>query len=202
MEAAQVQTLKLPDRRVEVRDGAVLIDGLVVEDRTLVELIERRLERDLSAEETVKDAIEIGARVLDREATSAEVDFVKHQFERVSADIEREFADRAREVAERLQEQLERFLGEDGGAMSKALEAHTGELEEMIAENFGADRSTAVQHQLRDLIAKLLNESRQEQLRQFSAEDGHNPLFDFKAAVVREVKRSSDAHERDRKSVV
>ena len=196
MEAAQVKTLKLPDRCVEIRDGVVVIDGLVVEDRTLVELIERRLERDLSAEETVRDAVEIGARVLDREATSAEVDFVRHQFERVSADIEREFSDRAREVADRLQEQLERFLGEDGGAMSKALESHAEELEEMIAENFGADRNTAIQHQLRELIAKLLSESRQEQLRQFSAEDGHNPLFDFKSAVVREVKRTTEAHDR------
>jgi hypothetical protein len=191
-----VQKLRLLDRRVEVRDGAVFIDGLVVQDRTLVELIERRLERDLTAEETVTDAIEIGARVLDREATNVEVDFVKHQFERVSGEVERAFGDRAREVAEGLQAQFERFLGEDGGAMSKALEAHSGELEELVAENFGADRSTAVQHQLRELIAKLLNESRQEQLRQFSADDGHNPLSDFKAAVVREVKRSGDANER------
>lgn len=191
-----VQKLPLLDRRVEVRDGAVFIDGLVVEDRTLVELIERRLERDLSAEETVTDAIEIGARVLDREATNAEVDFVKHQFERVSSEVERAFGDRAREVGEHLQAQFERFLGEDGGAMAKALEAHAGDLEELVAEHFGADRSTAVQHQLRELIVKLLHESRQEQLRQFSAEDGHNPLSDFKAAVVREVKRSGEAHER------
>jgi hypothetical protein len=190
-----IQKLPIPESAVEVRDGAVFIDGLVVEDRTLCELIERRLEHDRSAEDTVRDAVEIGARVLDREATGAEVDLVKREFERVSAEVEHAFADKARETAEALQEQFEHFLGEDGGAMVKALEAHSGELGELVAEHFGVDRNTAVQHQLRELVTRLLNESRQELLRQFSAEDGHNPLADFKAGVVREVKRSVEAHE-------
>jgi hypothetical protein len=191
-----VTALQIGMRQVEIRDGAVVIDGLVVDDRTLVDVIERRLERDIGAEETVTDAIEIGARVLDREATSAEVDFVKHEFERVSTEVERAFADRARQLGESLQEQLERFLGEDSGAMAKALDSHAEELAELIAEHFGGDRSTAVQHQLKELVTRLLNESRQDLVRQFSAEDGHNPLSDFKAAVVREVKRSGEAHEK------
>jgi hypothetical protein len=191
-----VTALQLGTRQVEIRDGSVVIDGLIVDDRTLVDVIERRLERDIGAEDTVTDAIEIGARVLDREATSAEVDFVKREFERVSAEVERAFTDRARQAGESLQQQLERFLGEDSGAMAKALDSHADELAELIAEHFGGDRNTAVQHQLKELVAKLLNESRQELVRQFSAEDGHNPLSDFKAAVVREVKRSGEVNER------
>jgi hypothetical protein len=134
--------------------------------------------------------------VLDREATAAEVDFVKREFERVSTDVEHAFAERARQIAESFEQQFEHFLGEDGGAMAKVLEAHAGELGELIAANFGGDRNTAVQHQLRELVAKLLNDSRLELLRQFSAEDGHNPLADFKAAIVREVKRSGESHDR------
>jgi hypothetical protein len=191
-----VTTLQIGMRQVEIRDGVVVIDGLVVEDRTLVDLIERRMERNIDPEETVTDAIEIGARVLDREATSAEVDFVKHEFERVSAEVERAFTDRARQLGESLQEQLERFLGEDGGAMAKALDAHADEVAELIAEHFGGDRSTAVQHQLKEVVTRLLTESRHDLVRQFSAEDGHNPLSDFKAAIVREVKRSGEAHEK------
>jgi hypothetical protein len=45
-------------------------------------------------------------------------------------------------------------------------------------------------------MSKLLTESRLELVRQFSAEDGHNPLSDFKAAIVREVKRAGEAHEK------
>ena len=191
-----IQKLPLRESFVEIRDGAVFIDGLLVQDRTLVELLERRLEADLSADDTVRDALEIGARVLDREATRAEVDFVKHEFERVSTEVEHAFADRAKETSEQLQEQFEHFLGDDGGALAEVLDAHADETAELIAQHFGDDRSTAVQHQLRELVSKLLNESRQELVRQFSAEDGHNPLSDFKAAVVREVKRSGESHEK------
>jgi hypothetical protein len=194
MEAAQ--TLQLHQRAVELREDGVHIDDLLISDGTLIELVERRLERQIEPEETVRDAIEIGARVLDREATGAEVDFVKREFERVSTEVEHAFAERARQIAESFEQQFEHFLGEDGGAMAKTLDAHSGELEELIAQNFGGDRNTAVQHQLRELVAKLLNDSRHELLRQFSAEDGHNPLADFKAAVVREVKRSGESHDK------
>ena len=171
------------------------IDGLVVEDRTLAELIERRLEQGVAAEETAADALEIGARVLDREATGAEVDFVKREFEKLAGEVERSFADRARAVAEHMERQLEQFLGEDSGAMARALDAHSDELEELVAQHFGADRSTAVQHQLREGMTKLLQESRADLLRQFSAQDGHNPLAEFKAAVVRELRTAREKDE-------
>ncbi len=190
MEAAQ--TLPLARHAVEVRDGRVVIDGLVIDDRTVVELVESRVEQGIDADESVRDAMEIGARVLDREATQAEVDFVRREFERASTEVEKAFAERAERVAGELEEQLEQFLGADGGAMSKALESHADDLSELIATNFGGDRSTAVQHQLRELVAKQLQESRQDLLRQFSAADGHNPLADFKASVVREIKASTD----------
>jgi hypothetical protein len=186
MEAARTLHLTYASgARIEGR--TLVIDGLTVEDRTVVDLVERRLEQGVAAEETVNDALEIGARVLDREGTAAEVDFVRREFERVSGDVERAFTDRARGVSEALEKQLEQFLGQDGGAMTKALDDHSEELTDLIGTHFGADRTTAVQHQLRDVVAKLLQESRQDLLRQFSAQDGHNPLADFKTAVVREM---------------
>src|ERR687894_822522 len=135
MEAAL--SLQIHHSRVEVRGGAVEIDGLVVDDRTLAELVQRRLEQGVGGEETVTDALEIGARVLDREATGAEVDFVKREFEKLSGEVERSFADKARAVAEDMQKQFERFLGEDSGAMTKALDSHSEELGELIARHFG-----------------------------------------------------------------
>jgi len=194
MEAAR--TLQFPGQSVEIRGDAIVIDSLVVEDRTLVELAERRLEREIAALETVTDALEIGARVLDREATGAEVDAIRRELERASAEAEHSFAERARTIAEGLEKQFERFLGEDGGAISKILDAHADELAELVASNFGGDRSTAVQHQVKEIVAKALTDSRQDLLRQFSAQDGHNPLADFKSAVVREVKRSGESHDK------
>jgi hypothetical protein len=191
-----VHKLQFPDQSVELRGSAVVVDNLVVEDRTLVELVERRLEREISALETVTDALEIGARVLDREATSAEVDAVRRELERVSAEAEHSFAERARTIGDGLEKQFEHFLGEDGGAISKVLDTHSDDLAELVAKHFSGDRSTAVQHEVRDLVAKALTESRHDLLRQFSAEDGHNPLADFKTAIVREVKRSGESHDK------
>ena len=190
-----VRHIHVPDSKVEVRGDAVLIEALLVADRTLAELVARRLERDVPAAETVTDAIEIGARVLDREATGAEVDLVRSEFERVSADVERSFADRARGVAEQLEKRLQEFLGAEDGAMAKALDAHSGDLAEQLAQHFGGERNTAVQHQIKETTSKLLQESRQDLLRQFSAEDGHNPLAEFKAAVVREMKHHRQSSE-------
>jgi hypothetical protein len=194
MEAAQ--TLQLHKEHVAVREDGVFIDGLFVGDRTLVDLIQHRLEREIPAEETVVDALEIGARVLDREATGAEVEAIRRELERASTEAEHAFAERARKIEESFVEQFERFLGKDGGALAKVLDAYTDELAELVAQHFGGDRSTAVQHQVKELVAKVMSDSRQDLLRQFSAEDGHNPLADFKAAVVREVKRSGEANEK------
>ena len=181
---------------VSVRGDEILIERLAVEDRTLVELIERRSARDIPAEETVANALEIGARVLDREATGAEVDAIRRELERASAEAEHAFAERARRIGEGLEQQFERFLGEDGGAMAKVLDSHADEVAELIAQNFGGDRNTAVQHQVKEIVAKGLTESRQDLLRQFSAQDGHNPLADFKASIVREVKRTGESNEK------
>jgi hypothetical protein len=190
MEAAL--TFPISRARVEVRGGAIHIDGLAIDDRTLAELVERRLEQGVTGEETVRDALEIGARVLDREATGAEVDFVRREFEKLSGEVERSFAEKARGVAEQMQGQFERFLGEDSGAMTKALDAHADELGELMARNFGGERNTAVQHQIRELTVRTLKESHADLLRQFSAQDGHNPLADFKGAVVRELKAAGE----------
>src|SRR3712207_6733270 len=122
MEAALSLHVNTP--HVEVRDGRVEVDGLVVDDRTLADLVVRRLEQGVAGEETVTDALEIGARVLDREATAAEVDFVRREFEKLSGQVDRTFSDKARTIVEHMQKQFERFLGEDSGAMAKALDAH------------------------------------------------------------------------------
>jgi len=81
--------------------------------------------------------------------------------ERASAEAEHAFAERARVIGERLEKQFEHFVGEDGGAVSKVLDAHGDELAELIARHFGGDRNTAVQHQVKEIVAKSLQESRQ-----------------------------------------
>ena len=55
--------------------------------------------------------LEVGARVLDREQTAADVEFVKAEFERTARALDAEFVDRARRVSERLDARSTRSSG-------------------------------------------------------------------------------------------
>ena len=80
--------------------------------------------------------------------------------------------------------------------MAKVLEAQGGGARGVDRPTLRGRRNTAVRRQVKEIVAKSLNDSRQDLLRQFSAEDGHNPLADFKAEVVREVNRWGDSRDR------
>ena len=98
MEAA----LTLPIAHVRVAGGRLCIDGLIVDDECAVRLVAERLDARDDPARLVADAIEIGARVLDREQTGANADFVKAEFERAARELDAAFVERARKVAERL----------------------------------------------------------------------------------------------------
>ena len=119
---------------------------------------------------TVPDAIEIGARVLDREQAGANAEFVKTEFERASREVEREFTDKARTVAEYFGQKVDEVFGEDDGQLAKELE-----------RLFGDGSSASVQNRVREVVAEALAKSREDLVRQFSAADDRNPLADFKA---------------------
>src|SRR5215213_6338492 len=140
----------------------LVIEELVIEDDRTARVVRERAEAGQKPAQTVRDAVEIGARVLEREGAAAEVDYVRA-----------EFGKHAGEVAERL---------------VKALDSGNEMLSEEIAKSFGADRQGTVQHQIKEMLDQSAEAQRQIIARQFSAQDGSNPLFDFKDAVVRVLK--------------
>ena len=73
----------LPFSTVSVRNGRLAIDSLLVDDETVVRLASEA--EDPAA--LVRDALTIGARVLDREQTSANADFVRAEFERSAREL-------------------------------------------------------------------------------------------------------------------
>ena len=124
--------------------------------------------------QAVRDAVEIGARVLDREQAGANAEFVKAEFERPPRELNGQFTDRApgRGV---LQRPVAEVFGEENGQLAKEL------------EKLFSDGSTAsVQNRVRERSAETLAKSREDLMKQFSAADGPNPLADFKAAAVRD----------------
>jgi hypothetical protein len=185
MEASEKpqQELDLADAAVRALDDRLVIESLTVSDARAARVVRERAEAGQPPPKTVADAIEIGARVLEREGLASEVDYVQREFERTASQVRREFGDQAGNLAERVEEQLERVFGGESGMMARALDAHAEELAEQVARHFDPERQTAVQNQVRELVASSLQDSREALVRHLSSDDGSNPLADFKAGV-------------------
>jgi hypothetical protein len=173
MEAATT----LPFAQVRVIADRLHVDGLVVADECAV-----RLARDSqNPAGLVEDALAIGARVLDREQTAADAEFVKAEFERAARDLDREFVERARVVAERLDAKVDAVFGADDGEVTK-----------LLARHFGDESTVAVQNRVKSLLAEAKVEIREDLRKQFSADSDDNPLANFQSAIVRQMREHSE----------
>jgi hypothetical protein len=182
MEAAT--PLRIP--HVHVFGDRLVVDGLQVDDPVAVRVAREREEAGESASRVVTEAIEIGARVLDREQTAVQTDFVKAEFERQAREVETVFTDKARIVAEHFGRKVDEVFAEESGSLNKALVRH-----------FGDESNEAVQHRVRALVDQVMREAQQNMLKQFSASDGSNPLADFKQAAVQQLRAGADSQERN-----
>jgi methyl-accepting chemotaxis protein len=171
--------------QVRVVGDRLRIDGLVVDDECVVRLARDREEAGEDAARLVRDAVEIGARVLDREQTGANAEFVKHEFEKAARELDAAFVDRAKAVADRLDAKVDEVFGADNGHVTKALARH-----------FGDESSTAVQHRVKALVGDVMTASRQDLLRLFSSADDANPLADFKAMARHSMRDAAERQEK------
>src|SRR5215207_2389269 len=171
----------LRQAHVRVMGDRVAIDGLLVDDECAVRLVREREERGDDPVRTVLDAVEIGARVLDREQAGANAEFVKAEFEKAAHDLNSQFTDRARQFAEFFNDRIDKVLGPENGHLNREL------------EKLFSDGSTAsVQNRVRELVNHELTRSRDDLMKQFSAADGANPLADFKAGTIRVLKAAEE----------
>jgi hypothetical protein len=154
----------LPLARVHVVNGRLAIDWLTIGDETAVRLA---AERD-DPTRFVVEAIEIGARVLDREQTGANAEFVRAEFEKTARELDSAFVDRARAVAERLDQKVDEVFGPEHGHVTKALARH-----------FGDESSSAVQHRVKAVLTEVSAQMREDVRKQFSADNDSNPLAVF-----------------------
>jgi Uncharacterized protein conserved in bacteria (DUF2130) len=167
MEASEKPQLPLDpghpgDGIVRALGDRLVVERLEVEDERAAQVVRERADAGHSPAQTVRDAIEIGARVLEREGAAAEVDYVRAEFER---------------HASALRERL-----------GRTLESGEQQLAERIAQSFDTDREGSVQKEIERLLAGALEEQRTALLRMFSADEGANPLHDFKGAMIRAFK--------------
>ena len=171
-----------PLRKASVRTlgDRVVADGLVIDDECAVRLVREREERGDDPVRLLVDAVEIGARVLDREQAGANAEFVRHELEKVTRSTDQMLGERTREVSEALARKVEEAFGAESGHVTKVLERH-----------FSDDSSAAVQNRVRQVVSESLAQVQQSLVRQFSSADAHNPLADFKQGVVRSVHQAA-----------
>jgi myosin heavy subunit len=166
---------------VRVIGDRVAIDGLVVDDECAVRLVREREQNGDDPAKTVTDAVEIGARVLDRHQAGANAEFVKAEFEKASRDVQHEFTEQARTIAQFFESQFAAVFGEEDGQLAKELE-----------RRFGDGSATSVQNRVREAVSEALAKSREDLMKQFSSADGNNPLADFKAGTIRVLKAAEE----------
>lgn len=174
MEAASVP---LHPASVRITGDVVRVDGLVVDDPRAVTLVRESADAVVA----VREAIEVGARVLSQAQTAANTDFVKHEFERAARELDAEFVDRARRVAERLDQKVDEAFGPEDGHVAKAL-----------AKHFADGSAEAVQHKVRAAVAEVATKMREDLVRQFSSDSDANPLAGFQKASLALMRQSAD----------
>lgn len=165
--------------------GRLVIEHVVVDDPVAADLVRERTDAGEDPVRVISDAVEIGARVLSREQASMNADFVRTEFEKASREVESAFTDKARVVAEFFGAKVDEVFAPDNGHLRKELERH-----------FGEGSSSAVQHQLRQVMTEVAARMREDMLRQFSSADASNPLADFKAAHLRVMHASAETQQR------
>src|SRR5918997_968716 len=182
MEAAT----QLHQPHVTVQGDRVEIDGLVVVDETLA----RVLREAADSAEVATDALEIGARVLDREQTAANAEFVRTEFEKVARTVEDAFGERARVAADQLGEKLDDVFDPERGQLARSL-----------TELFSDGSSKAVQNRTREMVGELLRGSREDLLKLFAAGDGSNPLAALGERMVDEI-RAAERRQREGQQIL
>ena len=180
----------LPFSQVRTHAGRLWIDGLVVDDASAVRLAREREQHGEDVSRLVLDAIAIGARVLDREQTGANADFVKAEFEKAARELDTAFVERARLVAERLDKRIDDVFGPENGHVTKALERH-----------FGDDSSVAVQNRVKALLGEVGVQMREDLRKQFSSADDSNPLATFQRMAIGAMRDNAQAQSQQLKAM-
>ncbi len=167
--------------QVRLLGDQLLIEALTVDDEATVTLAREREAAGESLDELVSQAIEIGARILQREQTASDTEFVKAEFERQAHEVEQQFNESAQKVSEGLREKIDATFDADAGLLPKLLDQH-----------FGENSSTAVQNQVKALVEEMLRMHREALTKQFTADDESNPLIQFQKLTTEIIKQASD----------
>jgi Uncharacterized protein conserved in bacteria (DUF2130) len=175
MEASEKQLDLTPstqaDGTVRVLEDRLVIEAMTVTDERAARVVRERAEGGRPPVDTLAKAIEVGTRIIDDQATAANVDYVRRE--------------------------LQSGLGELSKELEETLEGGSHQLAEQIAVAFGADRSGSVQQQIRDIVAKASEQQKLEITRMLAAEDKSNPLVAVQSRLGKALLESEERHRQE-----
>ncbi len=174
-------TEQLTTEVVTLTGDELRIDGLTVDDHATVDLAREREAAGASLTELIVQAIEIGSRIIVREQTASDTEFVRAEFERQAREVEQQFTQSAEQVSAGLKERID-----------AAFATETGELPKLLEQHFGANSNSAVQNQVKALVEELLRSHREALTKQFTANDESNPLAQFQQQTTGIIKQAID----------
>ncbi len=167
--------------QVRLLEDQLLIDGLTVDDEATISLAREREAAGESLDQLVSQAIEIGARILQREQTASDTEFVKAEFERQAHEVEAQFNESAQKVSDTFKKQIDATFDADAGLLPALLDRH-----------FGENSNSAVQNQVKALVEEMLRAHREALTKQFTADDESNPLIQFQKLTTEIIKQASE----------
>ena len=176
MEASERPQLRLDsgaDGTVRLLEDRIVVESLTISDEDAARVIRQRAQAGEEPARTIRRTVEIGARVLDREDTHVEVDFVRREYERAMEEHRRETERLNRDLAQRVEAEIRGAFGDAAvkGTLGQALDAHVGELADLVDGAFG-DGTDAVPRKIQELVERRNREF----LDRLSADDDLNPL--------------------------
>jgi hypothetical protein len=160
-----------PGASVRAIEGRLVVERLTVDDARAARVVRERAQAGHPGPETVTKAIEIGTRVLDSEATAANVDYVRRELEAGLGELDRKL----------------------GGTLEEGAEA----VAEEIAARFGAERNDSVQSQIKEIVTTASRQQREELLQALTAEDGSNPLVAMQVRIGKKVVETEERHRQE-----
>jgi hypothetical protein len=162
---------------VRVAGDRIVVDHLVVNDETAVELARRH--PDPGA--LLVDAIAVGARIIAREHASADVEVLRQELARATEAAARSIEQGATAVNEQLAAKVTQLFGADSGEVTKVL-----------AKYFSDDSTGAVQNRVRAAIEEVLAKSRDDLRKQFASDSDDNPLAIFQRTQLAVIKQTGE----------
>ena len=167
--------------RIHVLANAFVVESLTIDDRCAAELVRARADAGEDPARVITEAIEIGARVLDREQAGATVELFRADLEKSTRDAEAALAERAGQLSEVFARKFDEAFGAESGHLVQAMERH-----------FGEGSSVAVQHRIRHVMSEVSAKAREDLVRQFSSDGANNPLAGFQKMAIATMRQGAD----------